>query len=291
MISMKRLFLILTVFAGISLMYSCEKEQKNPVLDLTSVTPAVLESPQAGADLVLLQEEIDEIVLRMSWSAADYVIDNVSSPSYAIEADAKGNNFANPATIATIDSLSYAVTVGRLNEVMGVLGLTPEEKAEVDIRVRSFIPGASENLFRYSNPVTLFATPFKFVVRPIYLLGNGTNAGWSNTAALEMEHVEAATYAIVTTLKGGSGNFFKFISVRGQWAPQWGMPVGDIPTVANGVISGNLSYRPTETITDPPAIPVPLAAGTYRITADTIGLKYTVEPVTEKVFVTGNAVG
>ncbi len=285
---MKRLFIIFTVFAGLAFMMACEKEQENPVLDLSQVAPAQLITPQTGGEYVLLQGEEEELVFTVEWTAANYVLDNIPAPRYAIELDLAGNDFAGPATIATLDGLTYDLLVQRLNDACGTLGLETGVMADVNMRIRSFIPGASQDLFKFSDPVSFGVTPFEFQVPPIYILGDGTPAGWNNTAALEMEHVEDATYAIVVELSGG--DFFKFISVLGQWAPQWGTD-DNPPTVEDdGTIIGNLVYRPDEGVPDPPAIPRPEEAGDYRVVADTLGLKYRVEPIAEKVYIVGDAV-
>ncbi len=285
---MKRLFIIFTVFAGMAFMMSCEKENENPVLDMNDIVPAELLSPQSGGNYVLLQDEAEDFLFTINWTEADYVLENILPPRYAIEVDIDGNDFAAPATVATTDNLDFDLIVNRLNDVSGTLGLEPEVSSDVNMRIRSFIPGATENLFRFSNHVTFSVTPFEFTVPPIYILGDATPPGWSNTGALEMEHVEEGTYAIVVELSGG--DFFKFISVLGQWAPQWGTD-DNPPTVDDeGVIIGNLVYRPDEGVADPPAIPRPEEAGDYRVVADTIGLQYRIEPTAEKVYVVGDVV-
>jgi starch-binding outer membrane protein SusE/F len=261
------------------------------VLDLTTIEAPQLTAPSEGGNYTLLQADADNILFRVNWNAADYQMTNVMGARYAIEVDKAGNNFSSPATLATIDSLSYDVTVTRLNDALGVLGLLPDQQASVSMRVRAFIPDAAAKLTTYSNAINFNATPYKFKVRPIYMLGSGTRVGWSNTTAIEMEHVEGATYTIVENLTGGANMFIKFISVRGQWAPQWGTTAA-APTTSNGVTTGALSYRPTESVSDPAAIPVP-STGTYRITADTIGLTYKLELIearSEKVFGTGNVI-
>jgi hypothetical protein len=280
--------IIISFMAGVALL-ACETEQENPVLNLSALQPAQITAPQAGGEYVLAPgDDDDEVVFTARWTAAGYPLQGMPAPRYAIEIDEAGNNFANPATIATVENLEFEVQTERLNDALGILGLEPDVAADVDMRIRSFIPGAVASLFTYSEPVTFAATPFVFVVPPIYILGSGTPAGWSNTAALPMEHVEGGTYTIVTTLTAGANQFLKFISVLGQWAPQWGTDQNP-PTVANGVISGNLVYRPTESVPDPPAIPVPATTGQYRITADTIALRYTIEPVSSKMYVIGDA--
>ncbi|MBE0639927.1 MAG: hypothetical protein IH598_15525 [Bacteroidales bacterium] len=104
----------------------------------------------------------------------------------------------------------------------------------------------------------------------LYLLGDGSLAGWDNTAALPLSGT-GGIYTITTEL-GGAGKFIKFIVTLGQWAPQYG-------TDANGTnTGGNLVYRPDENTPDPPAIPCPDAVGTYVITANTNDLTYTIAP-------------
>lgn len=102
----------------------------------------------------------------------------------------------------------------------------------------------------------------------LYLLGDGTPAGWDNTAALPMTKVAPGLFKITVNLAGGS-TYFKFIETLGQWAPQYGTDdsgTGD---------AGNLVFRPDETVPDPPAIPVPSIAGSYKITVDLAKMKYT----------------
>lgn len=117
---------------------------------------------------------------------------------------------------------------------------------------------------------------YKVTVNPagaapeLYLLGDGSLAGWDNTAALPLTGT-GGVYTITTEL-GGAGKYIKFIVTLGQWAPQYG-------TDANGTSTGgNLVYRPDENTPDPPAIPCPEAAGNYVISVNTNDLTYTIAP-------------
>ncbi|MHC1775752.1 MAG: SusE domain-containing protein [Lentimicrobium sp.] len=103
----------------------------------------------------------------------------------------------------------------------------------------------------------------------LYLLGDGTPPGWDNAGALPLTKVSPGVFEITTTLNG-SGLFFKFIETLGQWAPQYGTDAGAT------VDGGNLVLRPTESVPDPPAMPCPLAAGTYKITVDLASMTYKV---------------
>lgn len=104
----------------------------------------------------------------------------------------------------------------------------------------------------------------------LYLLGDGSLAGWDNTAALPLTGT-GGVYTITTELQG-AGKFIKFIVTLGQWAPQYG-------TDGNGTSTGgNLVYRPDENTPDPPAIPCPDAVGSYVISVNTNDLTYTIAP-------------
>lgn len=104
----------------------------------------------------------------------------------------------------------------------------------------------------------------------LYMLGDGTAAGWDNTAALPLTGT-GGVYTITAELT--AGGYVKFIEVLGQWAPQYG-------TDENGTSTGgNLVYRPTEDDPDPAAIPAPETTGTYTIDVNTNDLTYTITAV------------
>jgi hypothetical protein len=87
--------------------------------------------------------------------------------------------------------------------------------------------------------------------------------------------MDGGKYSITSTLTAGAGNYVKFISDLGAWAPQWG-------TDAAGTGEGGiLVYRPTEDVTDPPGIPAPATTGEYLIVADTANLTYTITLASE----------
>lgn len=118
---------------------------------------------------------------------------------------------------------------------------------------------------------TLTVNPAGVTVE-MYMLGDGSLAGWDNTLALPMQGSNG-NYTITTELQG-AGKFIKFITTPGQWAPMYG-------TDANGTnTSGTLVYRATENDPDPSNIPVPDAVGQYTVTLNTTDLTYTIAPAT-----------
>ncbi|MBS4059728.1 MAG: SusF/SusE family outer membrane protein [Bacteroidetes bacterium] len=115
---------------------------------------------------------------------------------------------------------------------------------------------------------------YTFTVNPagaapeMFMLGDGSLAGWDNNAALPLAGADGI-YSITTTLNG-AGKFIKFITTLGQWAPMYG-------TDANGTSTGgNLVYRATESDPDPASIPAPEAAGLYVVTINTNDMTYSI---------------
>jgi hypothetical protein len=139
----------------------------------------------------------------------------------------------------------------------------------------NFVPKAG-GVFDITFKIDAVADIKTFTINPagaapeLYILGDGSLAGWDNTAALPLSGT-GGNYTITTTL-GGAGKYIKFITTLGQWAPQYG-------TDGTGTSTGGpLVFRPTESEPDPSAIPCPEAAGDYVITVNTNALTYTIAP-------------
>lgn len=276
---MKRLQLILIAILSFSLVFtSCEEDQVGPTLDVSQAVAPGISTPTSGS-LVLLKSEA-EMVFEITWTAANYKLDNIPFVKYNLVMAYSANN--SSITLASTNTLVYSTTYQLLNQKVLEFGVNPEEAGDFVFTVVASVSDNSSADDLLSSPVNLTITPYDDApppANPIYLLGNATAAGWSNTAALEMTHIEAGAYEIVATLTGGSGQFIKFIADLGKWAPQWG-------TDGSGTWnSGPLIYRPTESVPDPAAIPAPPTSGDYHIVADTAQLSYTVTAVASKLFI------
>ncbi len=280
---MKKFAIILAVFFGASLLQSCE-EIDNPVLDMSQTVAPQIISPTDGTYVVLSQEMEDE-PLVIEWSPASYGLANLADVRYLLQMDRAGNNFANPVDLANTSGTSYETTIGSVNQRLLNMDVAAGEEVQLVYRVYSYLSRASDHTYAYSSAVTLGFSPYEdFVyVKPIYMIGNGTAAGWDNTAALEMYPMEEGKFALVARLRA-DGDMVKFLSVLGQWAPQWGAQPGG--TSAEGL----LAYRPTEDVPDPnPILITDLAVGDYRVVADTANLTYSIKKATEVLYVLGSA--
>lgn len=93
------------------------------------------------------------------------------------------------------------------------------------------------------------------LAQDLYLTGDATVGGWSNTppAAQKFTRLNSAEYEITTTF--APGKFYKFLSSSGNWQPQFG---GNSAT--GGTLGANYGSG-----TDPDSVPTPAAAGTYKV--------------------------
>jgi hypothetical protein len=279
---MKRIFLIFMVIAGLSFTYSCSKQEKDPVLNLSQSTKPAFTNPVAPAVFVLEQANADLELTNFQWSPAVYTLTELESTKYILQMDVIDNTFSDPVTLQSSEATSFSISVAAMNQKLLGLDLTAGVAQDIYFRIISFIVDQAGSESLTSDVLTVTVTPYtdEVVVKPIYLLGDATDAGWDNSIALEMSYSGGSTFSIVTNLQ--AGKFLKFISKRGAWAPQWG-------TDANGTAEGgNLVYRPDEVTADPPAIPSPATAGEYKITVDTANLTYTVGSPSPELFMLGD---
>ena len=268
---MKKITFILFAILGIGLLFSCEKQDTEPVLDLGKATPPSLTMPTAES-LVLIKAEADSII-TFEWSPVSYNLPNLEATKYTLQIDYADSNFTHPVDLGTTTQTSLAIKQSKLNNTLLTLGATPEVAINFAVRISSIINTQSNYTRIISAAMPLSITAYSTVVEvsPLYLIGDGTSVGWDNAATdLQFSYdAQAEVYKIVATLNPSL--FMKAIEVPGQWAPQWG-------TDASGTSEGGpLVYRPTEDVPDPAAIPTPAVEGDYLITFDLINLQYTVQ--------------
>lgn len=285
---MKKILYALTILAGFSLFWACEDENNNPVLDTTKIVAPTLTDNLGQTDVVLLKANATEPAFSFSWDSTQYPLSNIQDEVYSLQMDSIGNNFASPVELVNGDIKSYEITVAELNDKLLKMGYASEVPLPFEFRVYSYIVGSSQDMV-YSNVISKNITAYSnvVVVEPIYILGSGTTIGWSNTDALPVVYLPESgsdsTFAIVETLTPGADQYIKFIRFLGAWAPQWG-------TDADGTAeTGNLVYRPDESVADPAAIPVPDVLDDYLIKADIVNLTYTITETVQTLHIIGDA--
>jgi hypothetical protein len=137
----------------------------------------------------------------------------------------------------------------------------------------NFVP-LEDGVFDIVFEIDAVTELYTFTVNPagaapeMFMLGDGSAAGWDNAGALPMTGTDGV-YSITTTLNG-AGTYIKFITTLGQWAPMYGTDAAGTST------SGVLVYRATESDPDPSSIPAPDVAGLYVVTINTNDLTYNI---------------
>jgi len=281
---MKNLIIIFLVIIGASYLTSCEKELKDPKLEISQTVLPAITSPADQATFVLIKDEAANLLTNFEWSPAQYNLTNLENTKYALQLDISGNNFADPYDLTSTEGTSFEMTVGAMNNLLLNKELEADEAHSLELRVRAFVNDISDYSAVYSGIITINVTPFSDVViiKPIYLLGDATEAGWDNTLAIPIQHIGSGKFAGVVTMLA-TGDWFKLISVLGQWTPMWG-------TDATGTSeSGPLVYRPDDPTTDPPSMPAYHALGDYYIMADTVNLLYETYLTSGQLYLVGDA--
>lgn len=282
---MKKYSLFFMALISFAFLISCDKVEKDPVLDMGLTVKPSFSSPAAGTPIVLASATADEMI-TFQWSQTQYNLTDIENTKYVVQMDLVGNNFESWREVGSSTGAISKVEISQagLNQKLLNMGVPGNSAADIEFRVFSFINDRSDYSYVYSDKLVITLTTYEEIiyVKPIYLLGDGTTAGWNNASALEMTSLGGGQFGIVETLAGG-GKYIKFISMLGAWAPQWG-------TDASGTFEGGpLVYRPTEAVPDPAAIPTPADAGDYRIVADTALLTYSVEPTSANLYLLGDA--
>ena len=115
---MKNLIIILLVITGLSVLISCEKETKDPVLDMTLTVKPAITLPSNGAALVLIKEEADNTLMTTEWTATQYNLTDLEATKYVLQMDLAGSNFENAIDLVTTEGTSVSTTVGQMNNTL-----------------------------------------------------------------------------------------------------------------------------------------------------------------------------
>ena len=262
------------LLSSVLIFWSCKKEENKiffeggtaPVLAASSSGPIVLTSGNANSQAI-----------KFSWTNPDYRFNTgISSQDvqYVLEVDMAGNNFAgaDKQEISIPRDLNINYTVKEFNQIFARMNLAEDVPHNLEFRIRSSL--ANNTVPLYSNVIPLTVTPYLDVVVPVpptgelYITGNAVTSDWTNSppAAQRFTKISNSLYEIVVDLKANAQ--YKFLSTLGAWQPQYG---------GSSATGGDLGYNmglPGQS--DPPAIPSPAEAGTYKITVNFKTGKYTV---------------
>lgn len=172
---MRKYFIVTTLIAGLLILWGCEKEQDNPVLNLSNAVPASLTTPAEGSSFDL---ETFEDNFVFSWSPANYNIDDLPNITYRIVAylGSQENNFReHMIVLSETTATSDTVSATRMNQVAFQLGAAPFEFEGISFRVMSYFTLGSEATWLFSSPLTIDVRSFELFTMALV---PGTYQGW-----------------------------------------------------------------------------------------------------------------
>lgn len=232
-------------------------------------------SPIASS-LVLKVADKDKVAQHFEWESTDYGF--AASITYKLQVDKTGNDFSAPFDLATTATTETDITVGKLNEGLLALELTPEEAASVEFRVVSTIAASVDSVF--STIQSTSATPYATSFPSIWGMGAGLK-GWGPWPgnAVEWPSSEFKKYSTVAHLTNGEA--FRWFNQL-DWSPtSWNYPFfTSVSPVLVNAADGDSNLR------------VAGATGWYKIDIDLVAKTVVATPAAEPImYMTGAGIG
>jgi hypothetical protein len=182
----------------------------------------------SSSSFVFTFDDNDEAFEEISWTEPDFGFG--ASVTYSLQIDKAGADFGNAYELTSTSGTSAVLTIGEINSALLALGLTPDQAADVEIRVVSTISGQVAPLQSTTLNVTM--TPYATTFPPIYIVGDAQ--GWNLDNALELQSTGPGTYE-ATGIFQLSGKFRFFAT------PSWDAEQYRASTFAGGTISNLIS--------------------------------------------------
>ncbi|TXG36652.1 SusE domain-containing protein [Seonamhaeicola maritimus] len=195
-------------------------------------TPPVITSPDNTFEVVLSDVAPSDAALTVEWNDPDFGENTTVEVTYALEFGKAGDNFAAPFLIEPAENptaTSMTVSHEQLNEAALSVGLTAENAAALDVRVKASIALTGGDMVRLSESLTITVTPYDVTLPPIlYVVGAGAvDAGWGWDSPVELT-LSGSKYGGNINLQnnGGSDNNFRFFT---DASLEWSSPSQNFP--------------------------------------------------------------
>ena len=158
---MKKTTLILITIIGLGLLYSCEKQLKDPVLDMSQAVEPTILAPENGSEFILLEENADSIFATFQWTAATYDLSDIESVKYIIYMDIADSSFNDMKEIGSTTETSFSLTVAEMNSKLLSLKLETGVARDIEFKVYAYINNETTYSDLYSTVFTFNATPYE----------------------------------------------------------------------------------------------------------------------------------
>lgn len=180
---MKNILKFIVVLVGVGLLFSCEKQVKEPVLDTTQIVSPNMLAPANGSVFELVEANEAEILTTFQWDPASYNLINLQATTYNLQVSFADSNFNTLKTIVSTIETSYAITVGEFNGLLLSLGVPAETTMDVEVRLYSYVDNSTDITDTYSNVLTFTCTPYSGLVSYPMLWVPGEYQGWAPDVA------------------------------------------------------------------------------------------------------------
>lgn len=235
---------------------------------------SVLTHPENGTLYELKQKEANNELFSLSWTTYKQNDLPLGPPTYYLQADLAGNNFAKAQVLSQVAEVNQAtnstvytssVTVKELNLLLiETFKQSPDSVVNVEFRIitqiaNAFIESSASNVFEAQ------VVPYEAqsVRAALHFIGNmfGESA-WDNTNYKFVMFRAAPDDIDTYTGKFAASSEFKFISNANLGT--WDLAYGESGAGILSSSGGNITDIKTE--------------GYYTVTADLANLKYTIKP-------------
>jgi starch-binding outer membrane protein SusE/F len=258
-------FKILIAFVAMAFAFASCEEDPQAVLN-SNVKPNQL-MELSSESYVLTSDDKATTMETLEWTVPEFGYQ--ASASYTVQIDYAGNGFADAVDVATVNTTKLALNVGAFNDQLLGLGLTPEEAADIEIRVRATISAKVAPV--YSNAQTIEVTAYATSFPPIYGMGAALK-GWGPWPgnAVEWQSSEYKKYSTIAYFT--NNETFRWFGTLSWDQPNYNYPFfTSVDTEFVNANDGDSNLR------------VAAASGWYRVDVD-LGAKTVVaEAVTEPV--------
>jgi hypothetical protein len=180
---MKNILKFIVVLVGVGLLLSCEKQVKEPVLDVTQTISPKMLAPDNGSAFVLLEENESDLVTTFQWEPASYNLTNLQATTYNLQMALADSSFSTFKIISSTTETSYSPTVEEINGLLLSLGAVIGEARDVEIRLYSYVTNSTDVTDTYSDILTLNFTPYSSEISYPMLWVPGEYQGWAPDVA------------------------------------------------------------------------------------------------------------
>ena len=252
---MKKISIILLVFATMLGFYSCQKEAPKVVYNPANVKAPTLSGITDGSVLTFHKSQSDSVV-KITWTPAEYGFK--ASVQYFLQIAKAGTNFAEPQSLGTTEGVnSLNVAVSNFNNKVNTMKANPESTAPVDVEMRlvSIINPNVDTVFSQTIGFTLNTYYIPIVYPQLYV--PGAYQGWAPDAADSIGSVKSNS-KFEGYIYFDQATEFKFTSQRDWNGTNYG-DGGSAGTLSTDAGAGNLSVA---------------EAGFYKLNVDTQALTW-----------------